>query len=286
MRALIKSRARSSHAPTTDVSLGVGARLVRALGLWRACSRHAPTAKALNHTVSFLTFRGLPFVLLAFVAAVSCRADSVRLVGSDLVAPALTKALKEVVDPEMALDVVELGLVYRVEAAAKATRVRITMTSAACPVTEYIVEEVGHAVRKARPEVPADVELGYHLCYGSPADEHLVQPKNAGIMVDMTNAIIAGVKRPIQFFHMPVPKERADDAYFAPLRSLHLRPDTELYLGLVHHNDAAGNAARLATARRHARVDGISTECGMARARTRDTVRTLLDIHTQICAEA
>ena len=59
----------------------------------------------------------------------------------------------------MALDVVELGLVYRVEAAAKATRVRITMTSAACPVTEYIVEEVGHAVRKARPEVPADVEL-------------------------------------------------------------------------------------------------------------------------------
>jgi metal-sulfur cluster biosynthetic enzyme len=75
-----------------------------------------------------------------------------------LLAP-ITKALKDVVDPEMALDVVELGLVYRVEAAAQATRVRITMTSAACPVTEYIVEEVGHAVRKARPAVPVDVEL-------------------------------------------------------------------------------------------------------------------------------
>jgi metal-sulfur cluster biosynthetic enzyme len=73
--------------------------------------------------------------------------------------PLLAAALKCVIDPEMALDVVELGLVYRVEAAPKATRVRLTMTSAACPVAEHIVEEVGHAVRAARPAVPVDVEL-------------------------------------------------------------------------------------------------------------------------------
>jgi hypothetical protein len=113
--------------------------------------------------------------------------------------------------------------------------------------------------------VPADVELGYHLCYGSPADEHLVQPKDTGIMVEIGNAIAAGVKRPIQFFHMPVPKGRTDDAYFAPLERLRLGAETELYLGLIHHDDAAGDAARLAAARRHVRVDGISTECGMAR---------------------
>jgi hypothetical protein len=113
--------------------------------------------------------------------------------------------------------------------------------------------------------VPAGIELGYHLCYGSPADEHLVQPKDMGIMVEMTNAIVAGVKRPIQFFHMPVPKNRSDDAYFAPLADLKLRPGTALYLGLIHHDDAKGDAARLAAARRHARVDGVGTECGMAR---------------------
>jgi hypothetical protein len=113
--------------------------------------------------------------------------------------------------------------------------------------------------------VPAGVELGYHLCYGSPADEHLVQPKDAGIMVDMTNAIVGGVKRPIQFVHMPVPKGRTDDAYFAPLLRLQLARETELYLGLIHHDDAAGDAERLAAARRHVRVDGIATECGMAR---------------------
>jgi hypothetical protein len=113
--------------------------------------------------------------------------------------------------------------------------------------------------------VPTGIELGYHLCYGSPADEHLVQPKDAGLMVEMTNAVSARVKRPIQYFHLPVPKNRTDDPYFAPLAGLKLHPETQLYLGLIHHDDAAGDTARLAAARRHARVDGIATECGMAR---------------------
>jgi hypothetical protein len=84
-------------------------------------------------------------------------------------------------------------------------------------------------------------------------------------MVEMTNAVVAGVKRPIQFFHLPVPKGRTDDAYFAPLKKLKLPAQTQLYLGLIHHDDADGDAKRLAAARRHTRVDGIATECGMAR---------------------
>ena len=86
-------------------------------------------------------------------------AERFAYAGDPALAPGLAAALKRVIDPEMALDVVELGLVYRVEAAANATRVRITMTSAACPVAEYIVEEVGHEVRAARPQLPVDVEL-------------------------------------------------------------------------------------------------------------------------------
>jgi hypothetical protein len=59
-----------------------------------------------------------------------------------------------------------------------------------------------------------------------------------------------------------VPKPQADDAYFAPLAGQKLRLETELCLGLVHRDHMADNAARLATARNHVRVDG---ECGMAR---------------------
>jgi hypothetical protein len=133
--------------------------------------------------------------------------------------------------------------------------------------------------------VPAGIELGYHLCYGSPADEHMVLPKDMGVMVEMTNAIVTRVKRPIQFFHMPVVKARTDDAYFAPLKNLKLRPETELYLGLIHYSDASGDAARLAAARRHARVDGIGTECGMARG---DPTRlpALLAAHAKVAESA
>ncbi len=132
--------------------------------------------------------------------------------------------------------------------------------------------------------VPGAVELGYHLCYGSPADEHCVQPKDMGVMVEMANRITDGVKRPIQFFHMPVPRGRTDDAYFAPLDRLRLRPQTALYLGLIHHDDAAGDAARLVAARRHVRVDGVACECGMARG---DPARlsALLAGHVRVAEE-
>ena len=128
--------------------------------------------------------------------------------------------------------------------------------------------------------IPGDIELGYHLCYGSPADEHLVQPKDAGLMVEMTNEVSVRVARPIQYFHLPVPKNRIDDGYFAPLAGLKLHPETELYLGLIHHDDAAGDLARLAAARRYKRVDGVATECGMARG---DPARfaALLAAHAQ-----
>ena len=66
--------------------------------------------------------------------------------------------------------------------------------------------------------VPAGVEMGYHLCYGSPRDEHLVQPKDAAILVEMLNGIVAATKRRIDFLHIPVPKDRTDDAFYAPLK--------------------------------------------------------------------
>ncbi len=113
--------------------------------------------------------------------------------------------------------------------------------------------------------VPAEAELGIHLCYGSPLDEHIVQPQDAGVMVGLINAVAAGSYRPIDFVHFPVPQGRSDDAYFAPFRDLEIDEHTERYLGLIHHADADGNRRRLATAQRFVRVDGVATECGMGR---------------------
>jgi metal-sulfur cluster biosynthetic enzyme len=57
-------------------------------------------------------------------------------------APAVAAALRRVIDPEMALNIVDLGLVYGVDVIDGGARVRITMTSAACPVAEMIVDDV------------------------------------------------------------------------------------------------------------------------------------------------
>src|SRR5262249_14054924 len=64
--------------------------------------------------------------------------------------------------------------------------------------------------------VPGDVELGYHLCYGSPQAEHLIQPKAAGVLVEMLEGIATATKRGIDFFHIPVPKDRTDPTYYPP----------------------------------------------------------------------
>ena len=129
--------------------------------------------------------------------------------------------------------------------------------------------------------VPADVELGFHLCYGDLDAKHFVEPIDAAKMVELANALASSVAHPIAFLHMPVPIARSDDAFFKPFAALKLQPGTALYLGLVHGADGTdGIAQRVAAARRHVVGGfGIATECGMARARTPDLVARLLALH-------
>ena len=77
--------------------------------------------------------------------------------GDDLVTR-VEAALRKVVDPEMAVNIVDLGLVYGIDARPGYGRARITMTSAACPVAEAIVDDVGHAMQRVLGE-GADVAV-------------------------------------------------------------------------------------------------------------------------------
>jgi len=113
--------------------------------------------------------------------------------------------------------------------------------------------------------VPEAIEMGYHLCYGSPQDEHVVQPKDMAILVETMNGVGAATRRRIDFLHAPVRKPRGDDAYFAPLAAWRRRPETRLYLGLIHFDDRAGDAERIAAARRIFPDFGIASECGWGR---------------------
>ena len=132
--------------------------------------------------------------------------------------------------------------------------------------------------------IPDGVELGLHLCYGDFGGTHFVEPKDASAMVDFANALVKSIGRKITYIHMPVPLGRDDEAFHAPFDKLDLTDGTEVYLGIVHVQDGVeGFRQRLETAQRHLRDFGIATECGMARARTEDTVHKLLDIHAALC---
>lgn len=129
--------------------------------------------------------------------------------------------------------------------------------------------------------VPNGVELGYHFCYGDFNHQHLIEPQDTGLMVRVANKLSQQVERSVQWIHMPVPRGRLDDAYYAPLKGLRLRPETELYLGLVHYTDGtAGTRKRIAVAKKFMQNFGIATECGLGR-RPPETMPQLLRIHAE-----
>lgn len=133
--------------------------------------------------------------------------------------------------------------------------------------------------------VPADVELGFHLCYGDVGERHFVEPLDATNLTLVANGLADRIEREITWLHLPVPIERDDAAYFAPLRDLHRHRFRELYLGLVHHEDGApGARSRLAAASASGIGDfGVGTECGFGRGPAERTA-PLLDLHALLAA--
>jgi hypothetical protein len=139
---------------------------------------------------------------------------------------------------------------------------------------------------RAIDQIPADVPVGMHLCYGDYGHKHFKEPESLQMQVDLVNAVVAAASRSLDFVSFTVPQARDDADYFAPLSSLQA-PATELNLALVpYHPDRQAEGT---TATQIAHIDavlggrewGICTECGMGRA-AREDVPALLDLHRAI----
>lgn len=142
----------------------------------------------------------------------------------------------------------------------------------------------GILARLTRPSdaVPAAVRHGYHFCYGDFDASQVEKPRTPTAMVDLYNGLADRVARPIDWVHMPVPAH-ADADFFEHFRDLRLRPETQPYLGLIHGaEDADGARRRIALAAAVLPPFGIATRCGIARGRSPETVRTLLDLHAAL----
>ena len=69
------------------------------------------------------------------------------------------KALEAVEDPELGLDIVNLGLVYGVRLDGAKVNVDLTLTSPMCPVGPMIVEQAKSAVEALEGVEEANIEL-------------------------------------------------------------------------------------------------------------------------------
>ncbi|MFC5752774.1 metal-sulfur cluster assembly factor [Actinomadura rugatobispora] len=58
----------------------------------------------------------------------------------------ILEALRDVVDPELGINVVDLGLVYGVNLADEVATLDMTLTSAACPLTDVIEDQAASAL--------------------------------------------------------------------------------------------------------------------------------------------
>jgi metal-sulfur cluster biosynthetic enzyme len=76
----------------------------------------------------------------------------------------ITTALRDVLDPELGMSVVDLGLIYGVEIEDERVRVTMTLTVPGCPIHDAMAEWVRQAVMK----VPGVTEVEVAITFDPP----------------------------------------------------------------------------------------------------------------------
>ncbi|ADT84308.1 aromatic ring hydroxylating enzyme [Thermococcus barophilus MP] len=75
---------------------------------------------------------------------------------------AILEKLKEVVDPEIGIDVVNLGLIYELEIRPDNTvYVKMTMTTPGCPLTMWLLKAVEEKILEIPGVKDAEIELTF-----------------------------------------------------------------------------------------------------------------------------
>lgn len=92
-------------------------------------------------------------------------------------------ALKKIYDPEIPVNIWDMGLIYDIDVGADAVVIRMTFTSPTCPMMEELLEQV----RIAAQQVAGDVPVRVDLVWDPPWDLSKMSDA-ARIELDLTNA--------------------------------------------------------------------------------------------------
>ncbi|WP_192822841.1 metal-sulfur cluster assembly factor [Rufibacter sp. LB8] len=69
------------------------------------------------------------------------------------------EALRQVIDPEIGINIVDLGLVYQVSLDQEVLGVDLTLTTPGCPMSSTIITAVEHILARRFPELTVQVNL-------------------------------------------------------------------------------------------------------------------------------
>ncbi|MDR1027489.1 MAG: iron-sulfur cluster assembly protein [Rickettsiales bacterium] len=78
----------------------------------------------------------------------------------------VVKALQSVYDPEIPVNIYDLGLIYDIAADASRVDIKMTMTSPACPMSEEIMAAARDEIKK----IPGIAEINIDLVWDPPWD--------------------------------------------------------------------------------------------------------------------
>lgn len=91
----------------------------------------------------------------------------------------LRAALQKVIDPEVGVNIVDLGLVYGIDLSDTGVTVRITMTSPACPMGDMVMDDARAALE---PLVPEPYDLDLQLVWEPPWNPAMMSAKAKGTL--------------------------------------------------------------------------------------------------------
>jgi len=96
----------------------------------------------------------------------------------------ITEELKQVIDPELPLNIVDLGLIYDVQLEGRDCRIEMTLTSRDCPMADSIPEVVGRVVSKMPGVESVEVEVVWEPVWSVA----LISPEGRAILAKATDS--------------------------------------------------------------------------------------------------
>jgi len=88
---------------------------------------------------------------------------------------AVYNALRQVYDPKLGLDIVSMGLIYRLEAEGDRVKIDMTLTTPGCPVSETLPEMARLAAAEALGEGGED-RIDFEIVWEPPWCPDMIEP--------------------------------------------------------------------------------------------------------------